>query len=104
MRDSMKDITDVYREALCYHEQGSGFVNKPINGPPLITNKKWKSRSLEVRINLQKKFFRVASLPDYESVVELNKPDGINLSESYRFMLRGLDRNSKMTIVKLDKV
>ena len=57
-----------------------------------------------MRINLQRRLFRVASLPNYESVVEANKPDKIDPSESYRFVLSGLYPKTKMTIVKLAKV
>ena len=64
----------------------------------------WGRRSLEVRINLQRRLFRVALLPNYESVVEVNDHGEINPSESYRLALAGLNPNTKMTIVKLAKV
>jgi len=73
---------------LCYCEYGyEKGVTKTMKGPPIRNDKKYERRSLEVRINLQRKLLRVASLPNYESVVEANKPDRINPSESYRFAL-----------------
>ena len=91
---------------MCYSEKyGDNWgVTKTMKGPPIRNDTKYERRSLEVRINLQRKLLRVASLPNYESVVEANNPDNINPSESYRFALSGLNENTKMTIVKLAKV
>ena len=57
-------------------------VSKVIKGPPITTkNSILERRILEVRVNLQKRFLRVGSLPNYESVVEVNDPEEINPSE-----------------------
>ena len=41
--------------------------------------------SFEVRIYLNQKFLRVASLPDYSSVAELDDPNKIDPKVAYRF-------------------
>jgi len=43
--------------------------------------------SFEVRIYLYQKFLRVASLPDYSSIAELDDPNKINPKVAYRFFL-----------------
>jgi len=43
--------------------------------------------SFEVRISLNQKFLRVASLPNYSSVAELDNPNKIDPKEAYRFFL-----------------
>jgi len=46
----------------------------------------------------------VGTLPNYESVVEVENQNYIDSTKSYRFFLAGLNAKSKMTIVKLQKV
>jgi len=43
--------------------------------------------SFEVRVHLDKKILRVASLPDYSSIAELDDPNKINPAKDYRFFL-----------------
>ena len=43
--------------------------------------------SFEVRIDLNQKFLRVASLPDYSSIAELDDPNKIDPKVAYRFFL-----------------
>ena len=64
----------------------------------------YERRILECRINLERRFFRVGTLPDYASVVEAEDPNLIDPAESYRFTLQGLYSKTKMTILKLQKV
>jgi len=40
-----------------------------------------------VRIDLNQKFLRVASLPDYSSIAELDDPNKIDPKVAYRFFL-----------------
>ena len=61
-------------------------------------------KSLEVRINIERKIFRVGSLPDYESVVQIDNPQLIVSATPYRFYLSGLNNQTKMTITKLESV
>lgn len=79
-----------------------------VKGMPILTDineKTFVSRRLEVRINIQRRMIRVGSLPDYESVVQVNSPVTINPDIfSYRFFLSGLTGGSKMTIEKLEIV
>jgi len=53
---------------------------------------------------LERRFFRVGTLPDYSSVVEVENPNLIDPAESYKFTLVGLDSKAKMAILKLQKV
>jgi len=41
--------------------------------------------SFEVRIHLDEKLLRVASLPDYSSIAELDNPNKIDPKVNYRF-------------------
>jgi len=79
-------------------------VNKQVKGPPIENKNPYETRSLECRINLAKKFFRVGTLPDYASVVEVENPNLIDPAKSYRFALAGLNSKTKMTIMKLQNV
>ena len=75
-----------------------------VKGSPIVNDNPYESRSLECRINLASRFFRVGTLPNYESVVEVENPILIESAESYRFILAGLNPKTKMTILKLQKV
>ena len=89
---------------MSYSEYGTDRgISKLIKGLKITTDINWESRNLEVRINLQRRLLRVGSLPNYESVVEAKDPYEINPSESYRFALYGLKKNTKMKILKLVK-
>jgi len=43
--------------------------------------------SFEVRIDLNQRFLRVASLPDYSSIAELDDSNKIDPKVAYRFFL-----------------
>ena len=105
MLDSKKNNTWVFDKDLCYYDKSNYCgVNKLVKGFPIVNKNLYKRRSLECRINLAKRFFRVGTLPDYSSVVEVENPNKIDPAESYRFTLAGLDSKAKMTILKLEKV
>jgi len=53
---------------------------------------------------LSRRLFRVGTLPDYASVVEVENPNLIDPARSYRFALAGLNSKTKMTIMKLQNV
>jgi len=72
-----------------------------VKGPPIVNNNCYERRSLECRINVERRLFRVGTLPDYASVVEVENPNLINPAESYRFTLIGLGPKAKMRILKL---
>jgi len=68
--------------------KGTYGLNKSVKGHPILTGDgSIKKRSLEVRIHLQEKYLRVGSLPNYESVVELDNPNIIDLKTQYRFFV-----------------
>ena len=79
-------------------------MGKLVKGPPIINKNPYERRSLECRINLTRKFFRVGTLPDYASVIDEENSNLIDPAGSYRFTLAGLDSMSKVTILKLQKV
>jgi len=105
MKDSNKNNTLVFNEKLCYCDKLNNYgVNKLVKGFPIVNENPYERRSLECRINLERKFFRVGTLPDYASIVEAENPNSIDPARSYRFILAGLDSKTKMTILKLQKV
>jgi len=55
--------------------------------------------SFEVRIDLNQKFLRVASLPDYSSIAELDDPNKINPKIAYRFFLSMYTEGDIMRII-----
>ena len=102
MLDSNKNNTCVINEKLCYYDKLNDCgVNKFIKGPSIVSQNPYERKSLECRINLERRFFRVGTLPDYASVVEVENPNLIDPAGSYRFTLLGLDSKAKMTILKL---
>ena len=105
MKDSNKNDTWVSDEKLCYYDKLNNYgVHKLVKGPPIVNGNPYERRSLECWINLSRRLFRVGTLPDYASVVEVENPNLIDPSGSYRFALEGLFSKTKMTILKLQKV
>ena len=84
MLDSNKNNAWIIDEKLCYYD---GFnicgVNKLLKGPSIVNKNPYERRSLECRINLSRRFFRVGTLPDYASVVEVEDPNLIDPYGSY---------------------
>jgi len=54
--------------------------------------------SFEVRIHLNQKFLRVATLPDYSSIAELDDSNKINPKVAYRFFLAMSEIGNMMRI------
>jgi len=54
--------------------------------------------SFEVRIHLNQKFLRVASLPNYSSIAELDDANKINPKVAYRFFLSMVHQGDTMRI------
>ena len=57
-----------------------------------------------MRISIQRRIFKVGSLPNYDSVVQADSPIWIIPSTPYRFFLEGLNKQTKITITKLETV
>jgi len=55
-----------------------------------------------MRINIERKILRVGSLPNYESVIQLDRDYKIEPATPYRFFLWGLNKQTKMVITKLE--
>jgi len=72
---------------MCYHDHSnSNGITKYINGNAMQSGSKYTGKhSFEIRIHLDERLLRVASLPDYSSVAELNDPNKIDPKVNYRF-------------------
>ena len=63
-------------------------ITKYIKGNPMQSGDKATGKhSFEIRIHLDEKLLRVASLPDYSSITELDDPNKIDSKVNYRFFL-----------------
>ena len=71
VQDSKKSSKSGELDYLSYYEYNGGVgINTLIKGKSILTDDySLEARKLEIRINIQKKFLRVGSLPNYESVV-----------------------------------
>jgi len=74
---------------MCYGDYCESYgISKYIKGSPMQSgNKVIGKHSFEVRICLHQKFLRVASLPYYSSIAELDDPNRIDPKVAYRFFL-----------------
>ena len=74
---------------MCYFDNSKGYgITKYIKGSEMQSGTKVTGKhSFEVRIDLNQKFLRVASLPDYSSIAELDDPNKIDPKVAYRFFL-----------------
>jgi len=89
MKDQGKDQNDGVQQGMCYYDQSNSYgLTNYIKGSPMQSGKKVTGKhSFEVRIHLNQQFLRVASLPDYSSIAELDDPNKINPKIAYRFFL-----------------
>jgi len=71
---------------MCYCD-GNYFENfKYIKGNTMkLGNQPSGKHSFEVRLHLDQKLLKIASLPDYSSIVELDDPNKIDPNVAYRF-------------------
>lgn len=60
-------------------------------------------RSFEVKIHIDKKLLKVASLPDYSLIFELN-PDRIDSKGDYRFFLSMSNKGDMIRVKKMEIV
>jgi len=74
---------------MCYYDNSNDYgITKCIKGSPMQSGSKVTGKhSFEVRIDLHQKFLRVASLPDYSSIAELDDSNKIDPIVAYRFFL-----------------
>jgi len=74
---------------MCYYGHSNSWgITKYIKGSQMQSGTKVTGKhSFEVRIDLNQKFLRVASLPDYSSIAELDDPNKIDSKVAYRFFL-----------------
>jgi len=88
---------------MCYYDNSnSNGITKYIKGKPMQSGRKETGKhSFEIRIHLDQKLLRVASLPDYSSIAELDEPNKIDPKVNYRFFLAIL---SKGNIIRINNV
>jgi len=74
---------------MCYFDHSNIYgISKYIKGSPMQSGTNVTGKhSFEVRIDLAQKFLRVASLPDYSSIAELDNRNKIDTKVAYRFFL-----------------
>ena len=89
MRDLGKDDTHGKYEEMCYNDSNNrNGITKYIKGSRMQSGvQKAGKQSFEVRIHLSERLLRVASLPYYASVAELNDPNKIDPKADYRFFI-----------------
>jgi len=105
---------------MCYYDYSDNYgLSKYIKGNPMISRNYYEEEnfqttnvlygeaskhSFEVRIDLNEKFLRVASLPDYSTITELDDPNKIDLKVAYRFFLSMCYKDDIMRITKIRTV
>jgi len=75
---------------MCYYDNSnSNGITKYIKGKHRQSGfQVWTDKhSFEIRIHLDQKLLKVASLPDYSSIAELDEPNKIDPKVNYRFFL-----------------
>jgi len=89
VKDEEKDNTYAFDACMCYYGMyNEDGITKYIKGSQMQTEENVTGKhSLEIRIDLNQKILRVASLPDYSSIVELDDPNKIDPKVAYRFFL-----------------
>ena len=74
---------------MCYGDHTNNYgITKYIKGNAMQSGTKATGKhSFEIRIQLDEKLLRIASLPDYSSIAELDDPNKIDPKVNYRFFL-----------------
>jgi len=74
---------------MCYYDNSYSYgISKYIKGTAMQSGDKEAGKhSFEIRIYLNQKFLRVACLPDYSSIAELDDQERIDPKVAYRFFL-----------------
>ena len=91
---------------MSYFDHSNGYgISKYIKGSPMQSGTKATGKhSFEVRICLYQKLLRVASLPDYSSIAELDDPNKIDPKVAYRFFLSMFYEGDIMRITNIRTV
>ena len=88
-----------------YDQYNSIGITKYMKGSPMQSGVKTIGKhSFEIRIYLNQKFLRVASLPDYSSIAELDDPNKIDPKVAYRFFLSMFSQGDMMRITNMRTV
>ena len=89
MRDEGKNKDCAYEQKLSYYDYINNCgITKYIKGNTMQSEgKRVEKHSYELRLHLDEKILRVGSLPDYESIVELDDINKIDPQEAYRFYI-----------------
>jgi len=87
VKDEGKDNDHAYKSKMCFCEKSNDYgIAKYIKGNPIQSGSTGK-HSFEFRIHSDQKILKVASLPDYSSIAELDDPNKIDPKVNYRFFL-----------------
>ena len=100
VKDEGKDNDYASSSNMCYYDYSNNHgITKYIKGNPMQSGSKATGKHrFEIRIHLDKKLLRVASLPDYSSIAELDDPNKINPKVNYRFFLAILYKGDMIRI------
>ena len=80
-------------------------ITKYIKGNPMQSEDKSTGKhSFEIRIHLDEKLLRIACLPDYSSIAELDNPNKIDPKVNYRFFFATADKGNMIRINSLSVV
>jgi len=104
---------------MCYYDYSNGYgLSKYIKGSQMQSRNnnlgynqtkinnfgEAGKHSFEVRIDLNQKFLRVGSLPDYSTITELDDPNKIDPKVDYRFFLSMCNSGDIMRITSMRTV
>jgi len=103
VKDKGKDNNPAFCENMCYNDMSNIYgTTNFIKGSSMQSGTKVRGKhSFEVRICLNKRFLRVACLPDYSSIAELDEPKKIDPKVAYRFFLSLKNENDMMRITDM---
>ncbi|KAL4500647.1 hypothetical protein ABPG72_003071 [Tetrahymena utriculariae] len=99
--EQSKNISYLRDSGLTYNERADSCytLTKLIKGDPIPEiNKLSINKQIEIRIHLQKKLFRIATIPGYENVSELDNKNRIKDNLKYRFSIELYQQDDLITI------
>ncbi|EAR89131.1 hypothetical protein TTHERM_00576820 (macronuclear) [Tetrahymena thermophila SB210] len=99
--EQSKDISYLRDSGLTYNERADSCytLTKLIKGDPIPEiNKLNINKQIEIRIHLKKKLFRIATIPGYENISELDNRNRIKDNLNYRFGIELYQQDDQIII------
>ncbi|KAL4468780.1 hypothetical protein ABPG74_005283 [Tetrahymena malaccensis] len=99
--EQSKDISYLRDSGLTYNERADSCytLTKLIKGDPIPEiNKLNINKQIEIRIHLKKKLFRIATIPGYENISELDNRNRIKDNLKYRFSIELYQQEDQIII------